>query len=140
MASCTSELVQGLVEQFTAAFNAGDGVVLDRIWAAQGQGFDWYSTDPPGQRTGATAQDRSTLMTYFAKRHADQEVLRLTDFQFNGISAAYANFQYHLVRQAAELPPTPYVGKGAVFCAGGSPAIGVWSMARDPERSSTPPR
>lgn len=130
---CSDQAVHELVQRFVATFNAGSRDALDQIWAKVGSGFDWYSTDAPGQRIGPPAHDRSTLGAYFATRHAEHETLRLTQFQYNGIGGSYANFQYHLLRTANGLPPTRYVGKGAVYCDDGTPTLGVWSMARDPE-------
>jgi len=126
---CTAREVKRLVEVFVKAFNSGNRVSLGRLWAQEGDGFDWYTADAPGSRTGAQAQDRAGLGPYFARRHAQGEQWRLTSFRYNGVSASYGNFEYTLVRQANDLRPTPYAGKGAAIC---SPALalGVWSMAR----------
>lgn len=128
--ACTVTTVRKLISQFVRAFNAGDQPTLKRLWARQGHGFDWYSTDAPGQRIGSTARDRSGLERYFAGRHAAGERLRLTSFQFNGNTAGYGNFQYTLIRRADDLAPTAYAGKGAAICTSTRSMLGVWSMAK----------
>jgi hypothetical protein len=137
-ANCTATEVRALVDQFVRAFNAGDQPALQRLWARAGHGFAWYSTDAPGRRISPAAEDRSTLGAYFAERHAHQEALRLTSFQFNGNTAGYGNFQYDLIRQANDLMATAYVGKGAAVCDTTARTLGVWSMARDPGSSVLP--
>lgn len=138
--ACTTAQVRDLVNQFVRAFNLGDQRALQQLWAQQGDGFDWYSTDAPGQRILAAAKDRVGLVHYFNARHAAGESLRLTSFQFNGNSAAYGNFQYTLIRRANDLTATAYTGKGAAICAPNRSTLGVWSMAKDPRsRPTTPP-
>lgn len=132
MADCTAPEVRRLVTEFISAINAGNAQSLQRLVTKSGQGFEWYSTDKPGQRINAAARDRAGLGAYFMQRHAAHEVLRLTTFKFNGNSAGYGNFQYTLIRQADDLPATPYVGKGAAVCDTTPRTIGVWSMARNP--------
>ncbi|MBB2892063.1 hypothetical protein [Flexivirga oryzae] len=130
--ACTDTTVRKLVIGFVRAFNAGDQPTLQRIWARQGNGFDWYITDGPGQRIGSVAQDRAGLERYFAGRHEAGERLRLTSFQFNGNTAGYGNFQYTLIRRADDLAPTKYTGKGAAICTSTRSMLGVWSMAKTP--------
>lgn len=137
-ANCTSAQVRQLVNRFVQAFNAGDQPTLQRLWTQSGHGFDWYSTDAPGQRIDPAGRDRASLGAYFAERHAHQETLRLTSFHFNGNAASYGNFQYTLARQADDLPPTAYIGKGAAVCTTTPRRLGVWSMAKDPRTSATP--
>lgn len=134
-ANCTATEVRALADQFVRAFNAGDQPALQRLWAHAGHGFAWYSTDAPGRRIDPAARDRSTLGAYFAERHAHQEALHLTSFQFNGNTPGYGNFQYTLIRQASDLAATAYVGKGAAVCDTTPRTLGVWSMARDPASS-----
>lgn len=136
-ANCTSAQVHLLVNRFVRAFNAGDQPTLQRLWAQSGHGFDWYSTDAPGQRIDPAGRDRASLGAYFAERHARRETLRLTSFRFNGNAASYGNFQYTLIRQADDLPATAYVGKGAALCTTMPPTIGVWSMAKNPQTAET---
>ena len=99
--------------------------------------FQWYSTTAPGERLGAAAYDRSTLIRYFEQRHHVGERLRLRSFQFNGNSpeagvALYGNFEYGLIRAARDLDRARYHGKGAARCRrGGRDTIFVWSMGRE---------
>ena len=136
LANCTAEEVRLLVDRFLHAFNVGDQGLLQQLWSQEGQGYDWYTTDAPGQRIGPAASDRATLMSYFADRHTRREELRLTSFRFNGNSASYGNFEYTLLRQADDLTPTAYGGKGGAVCNASPRTIGVWSMARE-ERPPT---
>ncbi len=133
--ACTDATVRTLVIRFLQAFNLGDQPTLQQLWAEQGDGFDWYSTDAPGQRIRSAAKDRAGLERYFAVRHAAGESLRLISFQFNGNAGGYGNFQYALIRRADDLPPTAYTGKGAAICGPTGSMLGVWSMAKTP----TPP-
>jgi hypothetical protein len=129
---CTADEVEMLVRRFTDAFNTGDLRALDAVFAREPE-FEWYSTDAPGERLQASAFDRSSLMPYFASRHAAGERLALRSFKFNGNSSTpYGNFEYGLTRSATELKPTPYYGKGAAFCYHTrSDVIFVWSMGRE---------
>lgn len=133
----TGAEVRQLVNRFVQAFNAGDQPTLQRLWTRSGHGFEWYSTDAPGQRIDPAGRDRASLGAYFAERHGHREALRLTSFQFNGNAASYGNFEYHLVRHADDLSPTAYVGKGAALCTTMPRTIAVWSMASNPRLSGT---
>src|SRR5712692_10842109 len=64
--SCSPREVRQVVEHFVDAFNRGDIAQLDQL--VSDQQFSWYATDAPGQRFNAEAEDRSTLMAYFAAR------------------------------------------------------------------------
>jgi hypothetical protein len=125
---CTGKQVRSLVIQHIAAFNAGNLPKLDRLW--ERDRFQWYSTQAPGERFNEEARRRSTLLRYFADRHAHHELLRLRSFRFNGNSNAYGHFEYRLWRSADELTePVAVLGKGAATC--GPPSTGriaVWSM------------
>lgn len=128
---CTAEEVETLVQRLVHAFNGGDLKELDAIFAKEPD-FEWYSTDGPGERVRTSAYDRSSLVRYFASRHARSERFVLRSFRFNGNSTTpYGNFVYGLTRSARDLDPTPYRGKGAAFCyRNRSDVIFVWSMSR----------
>ena len=130
-ATCAPGELRGLVDRFVRAFNAGNQPELERLWASQGQGFSWYSTDSPGQRLRSAARDRATLGTYFARRHAAGEHLAVTSFHDNGSNASSGGFGLTLVRRADGLPSTAYVGKGTAFCQDNPATLAVWSMAKD---------
>jgi hypothetical protein len=131
---CSAQEIETLVMRFIAAFNGGDLRTLDSVFAMEPD-FQWYSTDAPGQRFTPVANDRSSLIPYFAARHARRERLTLRSFRVNGNtttpSRRYGNFEYRLTRSADDLEPTPYDGKGAAFCyRNRSDVIFVWSMGR----------
>jgi hypothetical protein len=128
---CTASEARTAVRRFTAELNRGDLRALDRRFEPAGR-FEWYSTAAPGQRFNAAAKDRATLIPYFKARHARHERLTLRSFKFNGTGQGRidGNFEYTLTRRADDLRPTPYVGKGALFCHhGAADRIFVWSMA-----------
>jgi hypothetical protein len=130
--SCTAAEVRELVVTFIRVFNRGDSDELHRVFAREPD-FQWYSTDAPGVRLREAAMDRSSLVRYFAKRAARRERLTLRTFRFNGNTQApkpYGNFVFTLRRQASDLQPTAYNGKGAAHCYAGADEIIVWSMAR----------
>jgi hypothetical protein len=129
---CTASEVETLVRRFIDAFNGGDSLALDALFARDE--FEWYSTDAPGERFTPLANDRASLVPYFATRHALGEQLTLRSFRFNGNSGGppYGNFEYGLTRSADDLQPTPYHGKGAALCYRTRPdLIFVWSMSRE---------
>jgi hypothetical protein len=126
---CTSTEVRSLVDGFVEAFNEGDLVRLDDLFAPR-RAFKWYSTNGPGARLNAAAYDRETLVRYFERRHESGEQLEPRSFKFNGNSAGYGHFEYGLVRSADDLAPTNYYGKGAAVCTASADVIAVWSMGR----------
>jgi hypothetical protein len=126
------EVRQGIVA-FTHAFNAGDLRLLDNLFARKGghgrPGFQWYSTGGPGARFGSAAANRSTLMPYFAERHRAHERLKLLQLRGgNADDNAYADFAFHILRQARGLRPTAFEGKGASICSRYGARIAVWSV------------
>lgn len=125
---CTSA-VRSLVVGFVEAFNEGDLVRLDDLFAPR-RAFKWYSTNGPGARLNDAAYDRETLVHYLGRRHEGGEQLELRSFKFNGNTAGYGHFEYGVVRSADDLAPTNYDGKGAAICTATANAIAVWSMGR----------
>ena len=131
-ANCNAAETRELVQRFINSFDRGDIRQLDQLVAGTNL-FQWYSTDAPGQRIDPEARDRNSLIAYFEKRHEKHERLVLQSFSFNGISSGFGHFQFELSRSADDgLPPTAYVGKGAVDCSSPRPTLAVWSMARQP--------
>lgn len=132
-AECSAGEVDSLVERFLGAFNRGDLAALDTVFARDPE-FKWYATAAPGERLLPRAADRSSLVPYLGARHAVGERLVGRTFRFNGNTNArptYGNFEFTLTRQADDLVPTAYQGKGAALCYRARPdTIIVWSMAR----------
>src|SRR5829696_7517585 len=74
-----------VVEQFFAALAAGDLDRLDELFAAESEGWTWYSiSDLVGQRLGPASMRRSSLRAYFAARIARHERFRLVQIDENG--------------------------------------------------------
>jgi hypothetical protein len=126
---CSPAQTRAVITRFVTAFNAGNRKALNEIWVNK-LSFKWYGvTSPPGLRPFAAATERSTLLSYFAQRHAAHERLQLTKVKVNGVTArAYRNFEFDLLRSADDLPygPALYRGKGAALCSTGR--LMVWSM------------
>lgn len=125
---CGAQDAQGLVEQFIANFNAGDVAGVDRL-VAPPKTFQWYSTDGPGERLDPQARNRTSLLEYVAVRHTQHKRLELRRIQFNGVTGAFGNFEFDLIRTADDLLPTAYSGKGAIDCTSRPPTLAVWSMS-----------
>jgi hypothetical protein len=128
---CTATDVHQVVNRFIDAFNRGDLAQLDHL--VSDQLFSWYSTDAPGQRFNAEAEDRGTLMAYFAARHQQHERLTLNSLDVGFTNDRAGGFAFSVTRSADDgLPPTRYGGKGEVQCAIKPISLSVWSMARWP--------
>jgi len=126
---CSPAQTRAVIARFVTAFNAGSRKALNDTWVDK-LSFKWYGvTSAPGLRPFQAAIQRSTLLAYFAERHAAHEHLQLTRVKVNGVSAgAYSNFEFELLRSADDLAggPKPYRGKGAAMCSTGR--LMVWSM------------
>jgi len=127
---CSPAQTRAVIARFVTAFNAGNRKAINESWVNT-LSFKWYGvTSPPGLRPWPAAAQRSTLLSYFAERHAAHERLRLTKVKVNSVTAgAYSNFEFELMRSADDLPGGPqlYRGKGASTCSTGR--LMVWSMA-----------
>jgi len=80
------------VGRFIDAFNRGDLSQLDQLFAHLGDGFNWYSTDAPGERFNAEASNRDNLMAYFAARHLQHEHLVLNSLDITYTDGRAAGF------------------------------------------------
>jgi hypothetical protein len=120
--ACGESQSRATVRAFVAAFNRGDLARLDKLFARQPE-FHWYSSGAPGIRSRTAAMTRSTLVSYFARRHRAGDRLRLVAFDYNGVTAgAYGNFGLVLRRSAADYRSGAWfelAGKGAVSCGDG---------------------
>jgi hypothetical protein len=127
--ACGKRQAAALVTKFITAFDRGDRRALAALFA-QASRFRWYSVSGgPGERRDPAAHNRRSLLGYFAARHAANEQLALRSFVYTSKSLGYVDFTYTLLRAADDIPaPVPYVGKGAVVCFAGPPALAVWSM------------
>jgi hypothetical protein len=115
---CTSPRVHLLLDTFVRAFNSGNLPLLNQLFAPQGS-FVWYSSNAPGLRANPQAQDRSTLIGYFRRRHAMRDRLGVLSFRFNGNSSGLGNFIFRMRRRADDHrggASFRIVGKGAALC------------------------
>ena len=126
---CSPAQMRAVIARFVTAFNVGNRKALNDTWVDK-LSFKWYGvTSAPGLRPFPDAVQRSTLLAYFAERHAAHERLQLTKVKVNGVTAgAYGNFEFELLRSADDLTGSPklYRGKGAATCSTGR--LMVWSM------------
>jgi hypothetical protein len=118
--SCATT-ARSLVTRWVDAYNKGDARRLDRIFAPAGA-FVWYSSSPPGVRAKAEAMDRSTLVAYFAARHAAGDRIRLRRFHYNSTDRrrGLGHFEMTLRRRARDFRGGRWFtidAKGAVSCA-----------------------
>ena len=128
---CSTNDVHQVVDRFIDAFNRGDLAQLNQL--VSDQLFSWYSTDAPGERFNAEAEDRGTLMSYFAARHQQHERLTLNSLDVGFTNDRKGGFAFSVTRSADDgLPPTRYGGKGEVQCAIKPISLSLWSMARWP--------
>jgi hypothetical protein len=128
--SCSQEETRRALNSFVVAFNRGDYAALDLLFA-QPPAFRWYSSSEIGQRIGAAAKRRGTLIPYFRSRHARQDRLRLLVFDFTGRAARWSNLGFEMRRSAADFRQGKWIesmGKGAVTCGGGSAQFIVMSL------------
>lgn len=128
--ACTERGTRAIVFAFTRALKRGDFAQLDMLFAPR-YAFKWYSTTAPGARLGGDSGNRANLIPYFRVRHQKHERLTIRSFKFNGNSGGYGHFEFFLTRNADDLAPTRYAGKGAIDCFGKPRAIAVWSMSED---------
>jgi hypothetical protein len=119
-APCSLDVRIALVNSFIAAFNAGRVAAADRVIAKKPD-FQWFSARGPGERSGPTAENRSTLRQYFQRRHRHHDRLTLVP--------DWPRTQYFLTRQADDYPRRLVHGKMDAVCRPGQPArIIVWTM------------
>jgi hypothetical protein len=107
-----------LVVRYVEAYNKGDMRRLDRLFAPE-PAFQWYSAPAP-DRFSPTAEDRTTLIPYFAARHAAGDRLRLKRFKYNGRRATDDTGHFEMTlrrRTAAGARWRAGLAKGAVACA-----------------------
>jgi hypothetical protein len=128
---CDAAGTRELVDTFISAFNRGDMLQLDAVFA-RGMWWKWFAVgNTPGKRVQRAAYNRGSLMAYFRARHKKHERLQLRLFRSSveGMEG-YVNFTYKLVRRADDLrTPRLYVGKGAMSCWTGN--LALWNMGED---------
>src|SRR6266852_4245514 len=97
---CRAKTKQTMMS-FVTAFNRGDHARLDRLFAGE-PGFQWYSSPLPGVRVLPDAEDRGSLLGYFARRHRVGDRLRHVSLRVNNIQLGLANFEFVLRRSARD--------------------------------------
>jgi hypothetical protein len=127
--ACTESSTRQVVDSFIDAFNKGDTARLNDLLPD----FLWYATDAPGAFSSPQPRSRSDLMTYFTQRHQVRERLKLESFVFHLSSTGGGEFEFEVLRSADDGPaPTPYGGKGGVFCRTTPHTLFLWVMGREP--------
>jgi hypothetical protein len=130
---CRAAQTKAVVYAFAQAWTRGDLHAANRLVAPEPQ-FRWVTFGPPGAR-GTAAFNRRSLTAYIARRHAQQDRLRVTIFKFRGSDVrgghGYGHFEFDAERQAADWPSGvahERRGKGAIVCTLRRPMIAVWSL------------
>ncbi len=126
--ACTETSTRQVVDSFIDAFNKGDVSRLNGLLPD----FLFYATDAPGAFSSPQAQSRGDLIAYLAQRHQVHERLTLESFGLNIESTGAGGFEFEVVRSADDLAPTPYGGKGSVWCRTTPHTLMLWAMAREP--------
>lgn len=115
---CAAKSVRAALVEFTVAFDRGDQVALNSLFATAPD-FQWYTTPGPGRKMLKGRRGRAALIPYFERRHAKHDHLRLESFSFNGNSPHWGNFDFRMRRSAEGYRggrPFRQGGKGAAIC------------------------
>jgi hypothetical protein len=116
---CDPAAIRAAFSSFVSAYNRGDSVRLDALFANP-PAFRWYSSNAPGLRRTAAAKNRGSLAAYFRSRHREGDRLRLVGLTFTGNDAGgHGNFVFRLKRAASDYrrgSPFGLIGKGAAVC------------------------
>lgn len=128
--SCDRESVADLVRTFVRAYNRGDSLQLDQVWAREPD-FEWYSVSP-GEREQDDAYDRDTLLPYFNRRHQLNDHLRMNSLRVRPQSdQGHFDITYRLHRQSDQRSGRGrYHGKAAAKEVMTLPSLDDLSMSR----------
>ena len=125
-AGCAAQPTKVTWVSFLGAFTTGNYRRLNELFADEPD-FGWFSSNMPGLRAATSARDRGTLISYFRKRHAQRDRLRLISFQWHGAG----NFTYTLWRSANDYKAGAafhLIGKGFADCSEGRPRFVIVSL------------
>jgi hypothetical protein len=127
--ACDANTATSLVRAFVVAFNHGQAVAAAKTWAHE-PAFQWFSSNPPGERLGSAAYDRASLTSYFRSRARIHELLKITQFKARyDPNRNIVNFAGKLTRTSRYVASAPEKDfKGAAACVRGKPTLIVWSM------------
>lgn len=126
--ACTESSTRQVVDSFIDAFNNGDIARLNQLLPD----FLFYATDAPGEFLSPAPRSRSDVIAYFTRRHQVHERLNLESFTFHPESTGSGGFEFEVTRSADDgLAPTPYGGKGSVFCRTTPHLLDLWVMGRE---------
>jgi hypothetical protein len=131
---CSRADTRSALRSFVGAFNGGSFEKLDALFALEPD-FQWYSTPAPGQRLGADAKRRDTLVPYFRRRHAAGDRFRLRTFDWVGKSPHWSNFGFLALRSKPQADGwIRSESKGAAICDEGRPSLITLSLGGRPLR------
>jgi hypothetical protein len=119
---CTGASAKAILGAFVSAFNAGDQARLDALFVSDAR-FEWFSSGGPGIRQIPEANDRVSLLAYFATRHALGDRMHVLSVDWNGNTSrrglSYGNLGFSLRRAAADFDQGGWFnvgGKAAAIC------------------------
>jgi hypothetical protein len=136
--ACGKAAAREALKSFVAAFNRGDYERLDALFAPR-PAFQWYSQNGPGQRIGAKAKDRESLIPYFRARHRVGDRLGLIALQANTGTNRKWNFGLLIRRSVPGFLHGEWFrvdAKGAVECGNNGTAIVVLSFGSPQEKAA----
>ena len=123
----TETSTRQVVDSFIDAVNQGNSARLEQVFSD----FVSYDTNGPGAFTRGNPTSRSDLIAYFTQRNQVHERLKLESFGFHIESTGAGGFEFEVLRSADDLAPTPYGGKGAVWCRTNPHSLMLWVMGRE---------
>jgi hypothetical protein len=131
---CAARAPRAFVTNFLAAFNRGDLRRIDRLVAPRRLFRHYTISAGPGERVGADARSRSTLIEYLAARRGHSEQFLLTWFAVSRRLPGSASFRFDLVRSADDFAPERlYRGSGMISCVGRRRLV-TWAIGPNTER------
>lgn len=135
---CSPETVITTLKGFLAAFNRGDQDQLETYFDHRLRWF--WNGGLGGVEPSFRTQDLDSLFNYFAARHEQAEVMRITRVHIMLPANNTISFNYWLHRRAANLGEHGAIheGKGAIHCNGDHTFV-VWNthvgQPAEPEKS-----
>ena len=114
--SCTPTTSRRLFRQFIVAYNEGNLKRLDFIFPSQ-RDFGMYRVSP--ERTGPTAEDRSSLKAYLRERIAHNDALEIRRFRASSERSPDGSCGISFVLERTSDDPLPwgngtFTGKGGI--------------------------
>ena len=129
--ACDATTARSAFAAYLRAFDTGDFVKLDRLFAPEPL-FQWYAVAPPHGRVAPEAMRRASLLSFFRARHRQRELQTLVTFTFAStqtrLEGSVANFNGVISRRARDLPAERRGFKATIQCRDGTARFIVVSI------------